>query len=95
MTYEPQPKGIAELERRLKKLYTGHYEVLSASAGVRPTTNDRRPFIGWHPENKAVGIFNGFGTKGVSLVPYFSKLFVDSIEDREKVHIEADVNRVF
>lgn len=95
LTYEPQQKGIEELERRLRKLYTGGYEIVEVSAGVRPTTNDRRPYIGWHPKNKAVGIFNGFGTKGVSLVPYFSKLFVDSIEDKAKVHTEADVRRVF
>lgn len=95
LTYKPQQSGITELERRLKKLYTDTYEISSVSAGVRPTTNDRRPYIGWHPENKAVGIFNGFGTKGVSLVPYFSKLFVDSIEGKAKVHVEADVSRVF
>jgi glycine/D-amino acid oxidase-like deaminating enzyme len=95
MSYVPEKKGIEELERRFKKLYSEPYEIISISAGVRPTTNDRRPYIGWHPENKGIGIFNGFGTKGVSLVPYFSKLFVDSIEGKAKVHTEADVRRVF
>lgn len=95
LTYKPQQKGIKELTQKLKKLYTGAYEIVSVSAGIRPTTNDRRPYIGWHPENKAMGIFNGFGTKGVSLVPYFAKLFVDSIEGRSKVHAEADVSRFF
>lgn len=95
LTYEPQQKGIDELQRRLKKLYTSPYEIVSVSAGVRPTTNDRRPYIGWHPKNKAIGIFNGFGTKGVSLVPYFSKLLVDSIEGKAKIHTKADVSRVF
>ncbi len=95
LSYEPQQSGIQQLKSRLEKLYSGSYQILKASAGVRPATHDRRPFIGWHPENKAVGIFNGFGTKGVSLVPYFSKLFVDSIERKTSIHSEADVSRVF
>ena len=95
MTYEPQQKGIENLKQRLAKLYTGSYEIINISAGIRPTTDDRRPYIGWHPENKGVGIFNGFGTKGVSLVPYFSKLFIDSIEGKARIHPEADVSRVF
>lgn len=95
LTFEPQQSGIEELKRRLTKLFDGNYDLVSASAGVRPATHDRRPYIGWHPENKAVGIFNGFGAKGVSLVPYFSKLFIDSIEGTADIHPEADVSRVF
>ena len=95
LTFEPQQKGINDLQARLSKLFDGEYEIFSTNAGVRPATSDRRPYIGWHSENKAVGIFNGFGTKGVSLVPYFSKLFVESIEGNSKIHPEADVRRVF
>lgn len=95
LSFEPQQKGIEELQRRMTKLFSGKYELISASAGVRPATHDRRPYIGWHPENKAVGIFNGFGTKGVSLVPYFSKLFIDSFEGTAEFLPEADVSRVF
>lgn len=95
LTFEPQEKGVNELQARMSKLFDGDYEIITTNAGVRPATADRRPYIGWHPENKAVGIFNGFGTKGVSLVPYFSKLFVDTIEGNSKIHPEADVRRVF
>lgn len=95
LSFVPQEKGIEELKRRLAKLFTGDYEILNASAGVRPATHDRRPYIGWHPENKTLGIFNGFGAKGVSLVPYFSKLFVDSIEGNAVIPSEAHVSRVF
>jgi glycine/D-amino acid oxidase-like deaminating enzyme len=95
LSFEPQAKGIAELQERLVKLFGGKYEIVATRAGVRPATADRRPYIGWHPENKGVGIFNGFGAKGVSLVPYFSKLFADTIEGKSKIHREADVSRVF
>jgi glycine oxidase len=95
LSFEPQEKGVKELQNRMTKLFDGDYELVAKDAGVRPATADRRPYIGWHPENKAVGIFNGFGTKGVSLVPYFSKLFADTIEGKTKIHSEADVRRVF
>ena len=95
LVFEPQQSGVNELQRRLKSLYTGAYELVQATAGVRPATHDRKPYIGWHPKNKAVGVFNGFGTKGVSLVPYFSKLFVDSIEGKKNLIPEVDVSRVF
>lgn len=95
LTFEPQAEGVKQLEQRLAKLYSGKYEIIDASAGVRPATHDRKPYIGRHPENKGVGIFNGFGTKGVSLVPYFSKLFVDSIEGKGEIPAEANVSRVF
>lgn len=94
LSYEPQSTGIEQLKQKLRNIFTGDYEIKAAYAGVRPATHDRRPYIGWHPENKAVGIFNGFGTKGVSLVPYFSKLFVDSIEGKTGIHPEANVSRV-
>lgn len=94
LTFEPQAKGIAELQQRLTKLFDGRYELVATRAGVRPATADRRPYIGWHPQNNAVGIFNGFGAKGVSLVPYFSKLFADTIEGKSIILREADVSRV-
>lgn len=50
-------------------------------SGVRPATLERRPFLGFHPTYPAVGIFNGMGTKGCSLAPYFAKQLVASIVD--------------
>ena len=95
LSFDPQPSGIEQLKRRLTKLYSGNFELIRANAGVRPATHDRKPYIGWHPKNKVIGIFNGFGTKGVSLVPYFSKLFVDSIEGKAEIHPDTNVSRVY
>lgn len=95
LVHEPQEKGLQELRDKLAKIFDGPYETVETRAGVRPATSDRKPVIGWHPENKAVGIFNGFGAKGVSLVPYFSKLFADSLEGRSNIQSEADVSRFF
>ena len=94
LDYVPSAKGIKNLKDRLSKLYQGEYTVVSESAGVRPATFDRRPFIGMHPNEPLVGLFNGFGTKGVSLVPYFAGQYVNYLERDGELLDEVDVSRV-
>jgi glycine/D-amino acid oxidase-like deaminating enzyme len=62
-------------------------------SGLRPATLERRPFIGFHPANPEVGIFNGLGTKGCSLAPYFAEHFVQSIISGEPLMPLVDVAR--
>lgn len=77
----PSQKGINTIIDRLKKIFSGPIVVINSRAGIRPATKDRRPYIGLSIQ-KHIGIFNGFGTKGVSLVPYFASMFVDFLEER-------------
>ncbi len=95
LSFEPQPEGISNIKRRLSKLFTGPYRIKEKRAGIRPATFDRKPFIGLHHEIKTLGIFNGFGTKGVSLTPFFASNFVDFLEGKAKIETEADVQRVY
>lgn len=85
--------GRKELEERLKELLRVPYQVLSQNWGIRPTTVDRRPILGKHPEFEHLLIFNGLGTKGVSLAPYFSEVLIRSIDDNSSVNKEVDVTR--
>ncbi|MEP1034582.1 FAD-dependent oxidoreductase [Ekhidna sp.] len=94
LCYEPQESGIKSLEERLKKLFSGRYEILDKRAGVRPATHDRKPYIGLHHKYKTLGIFNGFGTKGVSLAPHFAKHFVDVLQGKSEIDEEVHVQRV-
>ncbi|HNS43565.1 MAG TPA: hypothetical protein PKN22_12475, partial [Taishania sp.] len=48
-------------------------EVLDQIAGIRPTTVDRRPLMGLHPEFNKLAVFNGLGAKGFLLAPLLSK----------------------
>ncbi|NQZ75497.1 MAG: FAD-binding oxidoreductase [Ekhidna sp.] len=93
LSFEPQESGIKSLQERLKKLYTGDFDLLEARAGVRPATHDRKPYIGLHQKYKTLGIFNGFGTKGVSLTPYFAKHFVDFLLGNCELEEEVNVQR--
>lgn len=86
-------KGRNELEYKLTELIAVPYKVIGHHWGVRPTTPDRRPIMGSHPEWPLAVAFNGFGTKGVSLTPYFSKVLVDWLEGDGDLHKEVDINR--
>jgi glycine/D-amino acid oxidase-like deaminating enzyme len=89
----PTETGRNNLTEKYQKLMKPSMEILSHQAGVRPATKDRRPFIGMHPEFENIGIFNGLGSKGVSLAPYFAKQFVDFLVYQKELHPEVNINR--
>jgi len=95
LTFEPQTSGIENIQMRLSKIFTGKYRILNKRAGVRPSTHDRKPYIGFHKDFRTLAIFNGFGTKGVSLTPYFAKHFVGVLEDNIELEKEINVERVY
>ena len=82
-----------ELIEKLNDLIAFPYEVITQSWGIRPTTPDRKPILGAHPEYPSVVIFNGLGTKGVSLAPYFSKVLASSLENAAPINKEVDIER--
>lgn len=88
-------KGRKKLIEKADSLLNVDYEVVGERAAVRPTVRDRRPFIGQHPENKQVYIFNGFGTKGASLSPFFANHFVDYLMGNEKLDKEVNIERYY
>lgn len=69
------------------------FKIVDHLASVRPATLERRPFVGLHPAHKNVGIFNGLGSKGCSLAPFFAKQFVDNIIHEKPIEPEASVER--
>ena len=93
LDFIPTEQGRNELMGKYQKLMKPEMKIGSHRAGVRPATKDRRPFIGMHPEFENVGIFNGLGSKGVSLAPYFAKQFVDFLVNDKELHPEVNINR--
>lgn len=91
----PTKEGKKEIEEKLQVLYHGKYSIEGCDAGIRPATKDRRPFIGTHPENTRLGIFNGFGSKGVSLIPYYAKMFASHMEEGKPLDNEVNISRYF
>jgi glycine oxidase len=90
----PTQEGKEEIRQILDQAIRVPYEVIGQQAGIRPTTKDRRPIAGTHPEYSHLHIVSGFGTKGVLLSPYISELMCDYLVNREN-HIikEAHISR--
>ncbi|MFN8237674.1 MAG: FAD-dependent oxidoreductase [Chitinophagales bacterium] len=93
LTDKVTENGRKELKDKLNKMIKCDYEIIEERAAVRPTIKDRRPVIGRHPVYENVYIFNGLGTKGVSLSPYFSNHFVQYLAGNVHILPEISVNR--
>ncbi|PWK28164.1 glycine/D-amino acid oxidase-like deaminating enzyme [Arcicella aurantiaca] len=93
LDFTPTEQGKNDLIEKYQKLMKPSMRILAHNAGVRPATKDRRPLIGLHPEIKNIGIFNGLGSKGVSLAPYFAKQFVDFLVYQKELQSEVNINR--
>jgi len=93
LDFTPTEEGKNILIEKYQKLIKPQMRILSQQAGVRPATKDRRPFLGMHPEIKNIGIFNGLGSKGVSLAPFFANQFVEFLVDGKELYPEVNINR--
>ncbi len=82
-----------EMEQKLKDVLALPYAVTGQNWGFRPTTPDRRPILGAHPNYEQIIIFNGLGTKGVSLAPYFSEMLVRWLENEDTLNKLVSVTR--
>ncbi len=95
LTEEATQKGLAELKQKLGQMINCSYTINRHKAGVRPSSIDRRPIIGAHPEHKNLFIFNGLGTKGVMLAPFFAKKFVNFYLQKEDLPTEVNAERFY
>ncbi len=86
-------QGRQELEKKFQELVSLPFNVIEHAWGMRPTTHDRKPIIGEHPAYKSLVIFNGLGTKGVSLAPYFSDILFRWMVEGTDLIKEVNVNR--
>src|SRR5690606_14278071 len=92
---ETSQAGLNELQTKLKEMVNCNFSVLKQEAGVRPSSIDRRPIIGAHPKHKNLYVFNGLGTKGVMLAPFFASNFVHFLAQTETLRQEVNVNRFY
>ena len=86
-------KGRLELYGKLTELLKVPFRIISQDWGFRPTTPDRRPILGLLPGYENVVIFNGLGTKGVSLAPYFSGHLLSWLLGKTEIQPEVNINR--
>lgn len=64
-------------------------------SGVRPCVKDRKPLIGRHDDYRHLYLFNGLGTKGTSLAPYFAEMLAEHILNQQVIIQEVNVSRYY
>lgn len=89
---QPRENAVSELKNKIAQFGITQYSVDELLVGVRPATQDRRPFVGLMPSSN-VGIFNGFGSKGISLIPYFARQLVNHLQNKEELNPEVSIQR--
>ena len=87
-------EGKEELTIKLEKLIQTPYTIVDQKAGIRPSTKDRRPFLGTHPSKPQLAILNGMGTKAVLLAPYFAKHLFEHLYLGKKINPEVNIDRI-
>lgn len=95
LTETTTPEGLNELTTKLSAMISVPYKILNHMAGIRPSSIDRRPIIGLHPNHQNVYVFNGLGTKGVMIAPLLSKKFVNFYQQNIELDSEINVNRFY
>jgi glycine/D-amino acid oxidase-like deaminating enzyme len=86
-------QGKEQLQERLKLLGINNYTIKRGITGIRPTVKDRRPLIGIHPRLERIAIFNGLGSKGVSLAPYWASALADHFLEQKTISPEVNIDR--
>ena len=81
------------LIEKLESIVTLPYKIIDHKASMRPTTIDRRPMIGFHPDYKNIYLLNGLGSRGILLAPTLSHWLFDHIYKSEHIPQEVDIKR--
>jgi glycine oxidase len=82
-----------ELESKLNELMRLRYTFINQNWGIRATSIDQKLIIGAHPRWRNLIIFNGLGTKGVSLAPYFSEQLAAWLEGTGEILPVVNIDR--
>ncbi|WP_291726567.1 NAD(P)/FAD-dependent oxidoreductase [Bernardetia sp.] len=95
LTLKPTEKAKQQIETKLKSVLSLDYQIKKQEVGIRPATRTRKPLIGTHNTLKQIHIFNGFGAKGSSMIPYFAHQFVEYLLNHGELEREVRIDKWF
>ena len=81
------------LESHLRHALKTSFTVEDHRAAIRPTVPDRRPLLGIHPKYPQLAVFNGLGTKGSSLAPFWGAHLAEVLLKGVPLDPEVDIRR--
>ena len=87
-------EGRDLLLNNLSYLTDEKVKVVDQIAGVRPTTRDRRPFMGNHPDFQKLAVFNGLGAKGFMMAPLLANELIDHLLNNTPLQKECSIERI-
>lgn len=87
-------KAREQILSKVERMITCPFEVVGQTAGVRPTTRDRKPLLGNVADDQKVAFLNGLGTHGLLMAPFLSKVLYDYLENGTPIPEEMDIKRV-
>ena len=90
---EPTQLKKRWLIEKLESIIMRSYKIIEHKASMRPSTIDRRPIIGSHPNYKNIYLLNGMGSRGILLAPTLSCWLYNYIYKSSPIPKEADVKR--
>jgi glycine/D-amino acid oxidase-like deaminating enzyme len=76
---EPSQQAREKLEKSIRQLLTVRFHVVGHHAAIRPAMEHRWPVAAMHPIIRQAAVFNGLGTKGFLLAPYFSEKLAEEL----------------
>jgi glycine oxidase len=89
---KPTAAKQEEFYQRITSVLPGYkIKVLEHWAAIRPSSHDRKPYIGRHKIHVNMMIINGLGTKGCSLSPYLAQEAVRLILQNDYI-VDRDIN---
>ena len=75
----PEAEGRDYILGYLHEMFDVPFEIVEHVAGIRPTMIDRRPLVQESKIRSNVFIFNGLGTKGALLAPFFAEQLAEEL----------------
>lgn len=90
LTETPTEAVREQLQTLCEDLFRTPVTVIGHHAAVRPAARSKRPYVGRHPLHPQHVLFNGLGTKGGLVGPYYARQLVEHL--LADTAIDTDVN---
>jgi glycine/D-amino acid oxidase-like deaminating enzyme len=89
----PDVADVLNIQNEVSGMLQIPHQFDTPLVGIRPTVRDRRPLIGRHPIFPRFLLFNGLGTKGTSLAPYWAHHFIEFLTYGKALSKEVNISR--
>ncbi|MBU2570258.1 MAG: FAD-binding oxidoreductase [Gammaproteobacteria bacterium] len=84
-------QSLAKIDPR----FESKTRIVDQQANIRPCTPDRMPFLGRHPANPKLWVFNGFGAKGSLQIPWYSRHLADALLNGSDLDNHCNIQRYY